>query len=384
MNMQVDKLVSRNLTSVLGLPFDNVTTDDVVEKIRECCLTGTRCFLTTPNLNFAITASSDNEFFNSVVASDLSIADGMPIVLLARLIGEQLPERVAGSTVFESLSSTSATERKLKVFFFGGQPGVAEKAHNKLNESSQGLEACGWHDPGFVSVEDMSNHEIIEMINAAAPDFLVLALGARKGQEWLMRNRHALRVPVISHLGAVINFVAGEVSRAPRLVQKLGFEWLWRIKEEPSLWRRYWSDGIELIKCLVHQVLPLAVVRFLERSRPNKSKSSRQVNFQQSDQGFTVVCSGFLDDNALQEVKQRFYEILCTGSNITLNLTEATSISQQWIGFLLALQRNLADRDRCLFMQLPSQRIMRIFRYSNVLKRFHIIDSSEANAEFNV
>lgn len=84
----------------------------------------------------------------------------------------------------------------------------------------------------------MSNAETIERINASGADFLVVSLGARKGQAWIMQNRQHLSVLLISHLDAMVNFVAGTVSRAQQWMQRFGLEWLWRIKEEPVLWRR--------------------------------------------------------------------------------------------------------------------------------------------------
>ncbi|MGH6906459.1 MAG: WecB/TagA/CpsF family glycosyltransferase, partial [Aestuariivirga sp.] len=80
----------------------------------------------------------------------------------------------------------------------------------------------------------MEDPSIIDSINATGADFLLVALGARKGQTWLLRNMEALKVPVVSHLGATLNFLAGTVRRAPAGMRKLGLEWLWRIKEEPQ------------------------------------------------------------------------------------------------------------------------------------------------------
>ena len=97
-------------------------------------------------------------------------------------------------------------------------------------------------------------------MNAARPDFLVVSLGAAKGQAWIMRNLHRLDVPLVSHLGAVVNFVAGEVRRAPRWMQRSGLEWAWRVKEEPALLRRYAGDALRL--------LPLAWRERAARRRP--------------------------------------------------------------------------------------------------------------------
>ena len=104
-------------------------------------------------------------------------------------------------------------------------------------------------DPGVVTAENMSDPAIVERVNATGADFLIVALGAQKGQAWLMANREKLTVPVVSHLGATLNFLAGTVKRAPEAMRRLGLEWLWRIKEEPKLAPRYLSDGARSCGC---------------------------------------------------------------------------------------------------------------------------------------
>ena len=88
-----------------------------------------------------------------------------------------------------------------------------------------------------------------------------MSLGAEKGQEWLCRTRAQLNVPIISHLGAVLNFTAGSVKRAPKLLQNIGAEWLWRIKEQPRLFKRYLVDGIQFIALLIEVIYPYKMLK---------------------------------------------------------------------------------------------------------------------------
>jgi N-acetylglucosaminyldiphosphoundecaprenol N-acetyl-beta-D-mannosaminyltransferase len=257
---------SRNVHYLLGLPFDAITLDQAVAQIRSAAETRTPCFFSTPNLNFLMTAQSNAAFRQSVINSDLSLADGMPIVWLSKLMGIPIPERVAGSDVFEALRRPDAG-RKIKVFFFGGANGVAKIASEKINAENGGMVCVGYESPGFGSLESMSTPNMLAKINASSADFLVVAMGAVKGQAWIEFNRSKLDVPVISHLGAVINFVAGNVHRAPLWMQRNGLEWLWRIKEEPELWRRYFNDGKMLCK-LVPSILPM----IFRRMRKNFKK----------------------------------------------------------------------------------------------------------------
>src|SRR5262249_7712047 len=160
--------------------------------------------------------------------SDLCPADGMPIVWLARLLGVPVKARVAGSDIFDALKSPTRRAQRLRVFLFGGAQGVAAKAAGSLNGAHEGLTCVGSLDPGVGAVEEMSGDAIVRTVNASDADFLVVALGAKKGQQWLQRNRARLTVPVRVHLGAAINFQAGTIKRAPRRLQAWGLEWLWR------------------------------------------------------------------------------------------------------------------------------------------------------------
>ena len=105
----------------------------------------------------------------------------------------------------------------------------------------------------------MSTDDHLSRLNAARPDFVVVALGAKKGHAWIDRNLARIDAPLISHLGAVVNFTARTVSRAPRALQRIGLEWLWRIFQEPALWRRYAIDAIALGRLLTTCVLPMAI-----------------------------------------------------------------------------------------------------------------------------
>ena len=182
----------------------------------------------------------------------------MPIIWIAWLAGIPIKSRIAGSDLFDALKAEHSSAHPLKIFLFGGAEGVAAAASRALNSQPRGLHCVGSLYPGFCSVDEMSWDEIIDNINSSGADFLVASLGAQKGQLWLQRNHHRLSIPLRAHLGASINFQAGTIRRAPSIMRKLGLEWLWRIKEEPYLWRRYWNDGCVLFLLLFTRVLPLA------------------------------------------------------------------------------------------------------------------------------
>jgi N-acetylglucosaminyldiphosphoundecaprenol N-acetyl-beta-D-mannosaminyltransferase len=300
---------------LLGLPFDAVTLDQACDRVYQAVDSRARCFISTPNLNFVINADKDPEFARSVWLSDLNLADGMPLIWAARWLKIPLPERVAGSTLFDALVQRATAERPLKIFFFGGDPGVAEAAAGVLNSQSGHAVCCGYLDPGRGSVESMSSDAIIEQINASQADFLVVSLGAKKGQAWILHNLDKLDVPVVSHLGAVVNFVAGRIKRAPVIWQKLGLEWLWRIVEEPHLWRRYLGDGIAALR-LAKEVF---AARFHKVAVGDPQISIRH----DTDANLTIVLSGRPTVAALQGLYNELNLHLCGAESVSLHLIRA-------------------------------------------------------------
>ena len=363
-------IVKRSTWSILGLPFDAVDLNRSLALIEEAIEQNTHCFLSTPNLNFAIAAQSDKAFFDSVVDSDLSVADGMPLIWIAKLLGIPIGERVAGSTLFDVLSRRPR-EKKIRVYFFGGQQGVSERAHVQLNKTSVGMHSCGFYDPGFVPIEEMSDAAVLDEINAAKPDFIVVALGAKKGQAWIQKNREYLNAPVISHLGAVINFVAGNIQRAPERWQRLGLEWVWRIKQEPGLWKRYCYDGFMFIKLLLINVFPLAVYdRFLKRSACFSKPCDIHRSKNNDEQ---IVLNGSFNCLTLKSVRQIFSSILNEEKgSVTMDCFKLSYIDSSFIATLMLLQSHLAKQGRHLTLINVSKRINTLFVLNNVRQRFNI------------
>ncbi len=255
----VHKKAERRVYAIMGLPFDSVTLHEAAQAVRSAIKKRHRLFISTPNLNFVTTARRNAVLRRTVLNSDLSLADGMPVVWVARLLGIPLYERVSGASLFEALAT--GNQPPIRVFFFGGPDGVAARACEKLNERGLGMKGVGAISPGFADLDGMCKDAYIDEINRANADFLVVALGAAKGQAWIERNLSRLNTPVISHLGAVVNFAAGTLRRAPEWMQWAGVEWLWRIREEPTLLRRYVSDGAKFLALLVTEVLPLKVMQ---------------------------------------------------------------------------------------------------------------------------
>lgn len=351
----------REVYCLLGLPFDAVTMDQAVEKVSVAARSRERCFLSTPNLNFAVASLNGGEFRDSVIRSDLSVADGMPLVWIARLLGVPIHERVAGSALFEMLRSKRG--KVLLVYFFGGPDGVAEIASDKLNETRDGMVCVGHQSPGFASIESMSSPAVIADINASKADFLVVALGAKKGQAWIEHNLPQLQVPVVSHLGAVVNFVAGTVARAPEWVSRVGGEWLWRIKEEPLLWKRYYKDGLTLLRLITTSVIPCALIMKF-RKRDAAAVAAAQVSLLTEGNMCTITACGAWENSNLSSLRAAFASATETPSDIRVDFAGVTQIDSACIGLLMLLYKHQSKIGRNFEVtntQPATRRLLRMF-----------------------
>lgn len=325
----------RPLVSILGLPFDAVDLANAVEQIRGAAFSGRRCFVSTPNLNFAIAARTDKAFRGSVLRSDLSLVDGMYLVWIAKLLGLPVHERVSGADLFEALQAHSGPA--LDVYLFGGPPNASARAAEVINRRGGGLRCVGFDAPGFGSVESMSSEEQIARINRSGAHFVAVFLGASKGQAWIEHNASRLTAPVLSHLGAVVNFTAGTVRRAPRWMHVSGLEWLWRIGQEPALWRRYFGDGVAVLSLLVTRVLPDAIdgLRWRVSGRTPSSPSQLELERTATDGRALRLVGDWRCQERLPALRAALALCAAEGTQLRINVAGVTAIDSAFTALLL-------------------------------------------------
>ncbi len=351
----------RDVYCVLGLPFDALGLREAAESVRTAARRRQRCFITTPNLNYVIACRTDIALQASVLQSDLSVADGMPLIWAARLLGVPLPERVAGSSLVDALRRIDAEQ--LSAFFFGGSDGVAAAACDALNETPHGLTCAGFLSPGFGTVPEMSTPEVHATINRSGADFLIVALPAKKGQMWILSNLSRLAPPIVANLGAVVNFVAGTVVRAPLRWQRLGLEWLWRIRQEPQLWRRYLHDGRSLLGLLVTQVFTEMIVRRIDRPSIEAIHAARATAHAEGDVCRLRMVGAWTAAN-LQALRNAVRGAVEMRRDVMVDLGEVAFLDRACIGLLLLLRGHQAKVGRRLTMSGPTPTLLRQLRRS--------------------
>jgi N-acetylglucosaminyldiphosphoundecaprenol N-acetyl-beta-D-mannosaminyltransferase len=356
--------LSREVYCFFGFPIDVIEMPSVTRRIESAAASSSTFLLSTPNLNYLANSLLDPEFRESLLLSDLCIVDGMSIVWSAQLMGIPIKGRVAGSDVLAELKAKHSLEKPLKLFLFGGPEGVAAAASRALNAQPGGVHCVGLLYPGFGAVDELSSDEVIDTINSSGADFLVIALGSKKGQLWLKHNHSRLRIPVRAHFGASLNFEAGTLKRAPGILQKCGLEWLWRIKEEPFLWRRYWHDGKLLARLFCANILPLAIYQLRLMNRPNSEDAV--VTEVHGDTYLQIHISGYAIKHNLDKIIPAFRNSIAMKKRTIIDLSDTCAIDARVLGLILMLRKALKDSvGDPVFVGLSTE-LKRIFRLNGM------------------
>ncbi len=204
-------------------------------------------FVVTPNVDHIVKLQTDIGLQAAYRKASLIVTDGKPVVWAANLLGVDIPGTVPGSDLMPALfEHAQVNKQPLTVFLLGAMPGVADRAKDIIHATWPKIKVVGTLSPdfGFEKKADVSK-AICETVNAAGADLLVIGLGAPKQELWITQYADSLSVKVALCVGATIDFIAGEKSRAPLWMQKIGLEWLHRMLSEPKrLAKRYLVDAI--------------------------------------------------------------------------------------------------------------------------------------------
>lgn len=213
---------------VLGVGFDNLTLDEAVERALALIENRNGAYVVTPNPEIVQLCVENPDAARAVNGADIVLPDGIGVVKGAALLGTPLKGRVPGIDFALELISRLAKEGK-SVFLFGARPGVAQLAAGNLARSYPGIVIAGTCNGYF-----NDDAPIIEIINAAKPDLLLVCLGAPKQELWMEKNKSILNVGIMAGLGGSLDVISGSAKRAPKIWQRLGLEWLYRLICDPS------------------------------------------------------------------------------------------------------------------------------------------------------
>jgi N-acetylglucosaminyldiphosphoundecaprenol N-acetyl-beta-D-mannosaminyltransferase len=221
---------------VLGFRVARLGLDETVVRCRDAIASGVRLYQASINAAKLVNARGDERLAEVLHRADLLSPDGQSIVWASRVLGDPLPERVAGIDLMFRLLDLAEREG-FSVFVLGARTDVLEAAIRKIGEWHPHLDVVGSHHGYF---DDNEGESICALINRAQPQLLLVAMSSPRKEFWVEANAGRLDVPVIVGVGGSIDIVAGVAARAPRWMQRGGLEWAFRLVQEPRrLWRRY-------------------------------------------------------------------------------------------------------------------------------------------------
>jgi len=245
---------------LFGVEIDPLRMEQAVSQIRAWVSDddGKCRFVVTPNVDHIVMLQVHDGLKAAYRDAGMVLVDGAPVLWASRLLhrmNDGLPERVAGSDLVPALFEAADEQKPLSVFLLGAAPGVADRAATNLLRRWPAVNVVGTYSPpiGFER-DERENENIFELIKAAQPDVLVVGLGAPKQELWVHKHRQRLAAKVALCVGATIDFLAGERSRAPLWMQTVGLEWLYRVASEPRrLAARYAKDAVIFPRLLAQE-----------------------------------------------------------------------------------------------------------------------------------
>jgi N-acetylglucosaminyldiphosphoundecaprenol N-acetyl-beta-D-mannosaminyltransferase len=219
------------------IPVDRISLEDMLRSLTSAIRSQTPKTVFYAN-SYAVTlAEEDPAFAAAMGKADAIFCDGFGVYLASRVLGASIPQRFAWPDWIEHLGVACRDER-VSMFFLGAKEGIAADAAKKLEMSVPGLRIDSHH--GHFAKDDASSREMIDLVNRSGAAVLLVGFGMPLQEKWITEHRQHLQPLVVFSVGAMFDYVAGNVRRGPRWLTHHGFEWLTRLVIEPRrLWRRY-------------------------------------------------------------------------------------------------------------------------------------------------
>lgn len=231
---------ARNAGSLLGVAIDRKPLDQLLDDaLAAVTRRGPRVTFACANPHSLVTAQQDSFFLRSLNQASHVVADGVGVLMMARMAGIAVGPRITGHDFFMHMMQALEERGGGRVFFFGSSQKVLKMIYARCSRDFPRVTICGMVSPPYRDWSEAENAAMLSTINNARPDVLWVGMTAPKQEKWVETNRNWLKVPVIGSVGAVFDFYAGTYPRAPDWMCRFGMEWLYRLIKEPQrMWRR--------------------------------------------------------------------------------------------------------------------------------------------------
>jgi len=230
----VEEVINRQeYVEILGISIIKIKLNDMVSLLDEHVTNKQKAFVVTANPEIVLHAHENDEYGKCIKQATYVTADGIGVVKGAKILGESLPERVAGFDLFMKLL-IKANERKQSIYLLGAEEHVLQKAMVEIQHQFPDLTIAGSQNGFF----DWDSEALPNEIQQKKPDYVFVALGFPRQENWIASHFHNMDQGVFIGIGGSFDVLAGEVKRAPQIWQKMNLEWLYRLAKQPTRWRR--------------------------------------------------------------------------------------------------------------------------------------------------
>lgn len=237
---------------ICNIPVDALTMKQTVEIIDEAISKKISILHGAINAAKLVNAQKNDALMTSLKNCDIINADGKAIVWASKFLNRRLPERVSGIDLMDSLVKLAAA-KKYKIFFFGAKEKVVQKVVEKYS-NEYGIDIIAGYRNGYYAKKDES--EIAKEIANSCADILFVAITSPGKEIFLNEYKKIIKVPFIMGVGGSFDVVAGIVKRAPKWMQDAGFEWLFRVIQEPRrMWKRYLITNSMFIYMILKEII---------------------------------------------------------------------------------------------------------------------------------
>ncbi len=236
----------------MDIHVNNLSLQEAADAIERIIVEKHKAYVVEVNTDVMIKIEEDPYLKRITNEADLVLIDGQPLVWIAKLHKRPIKEKVSGSDLSLELCKRAA-DKGHKLVILGGKDGIAEQAKARMEAKYPGLQIVGTYAPPFGFEKDEQElSRIREMISALHPDIVLACFGCPKQEKWIYENFRAINAGVFLCAGATVDFLAGNVKRAPTWISRIGLEWFYRFLKEPKrLFKRYFMDDMKIFGLLI-------------------------------------------------------------------------------------------------------------------------------------
>lgn len=235
--------------ALLNTYISNMDMDETLSAIENMISTGEKNYVVAINVDVVIKIEEDSYLKEITDSADMVLVDGKPLVWISKLHKRPVKAKISGSDLVPLLCEKAA-QKGYSIFIIGGKEGVAKQAKYNLEKNLPGIKIVGTYAPPLGFEKNMSelNH-INNIISEVHPDLLIACFGCPKQEKWIYENYQKYDAKVSICAGATVDFLAGNVKRAPKWMSNHGLEWFYRFTKEPKrMFKRYFVDDMKIAK----------------------------------------------------------------------------------------------------------------------------------------